>query len=62
MTCALAHGQNQPENKKKPEDQVEQYWFVLIKTGPKKDFDSTTRANYFKAIWPTLIDCITMAF
>lgn len=45
---SFAHGQNQPENKKRPEDQIEQYWFVLLKTGSKKDFDSTTRAKLFQ--------------
>lgn len=26
---------------------IDQYWFVMIKTGPKTDFDSTTRARLF---------------
>ena len=32
---------------KKPEEQIEQYWFVMIKTGPKQDFDSTKKAALF---------------
>jgi uncharacterized protein YciI len=36
------------QNKKqKPENQIEQYWFVMLKTGPKQDFDSTQKAELF---------------
>ena len=34
--------------KPRPEDQIEQYFFVLIKTGPKQDFDSAQKAELFK--------------
>ena len=33
---------------KKPQEMVEQYWFVLLKTGLKQDFDSTTKAKLFQ--------------
>lgn len=36
------------QKSKKPEDQITQFWLVMIKTGPKKDFDSTTKAGLFK--------------
>lgn len=32
----------------RPEDQIEQYFFVMIKTGPKQDFDSAQKAELFK--------------
>lgn len=35
-------------NKPKLEDQINQYWFVLIKTGLNKDADSTTKAILFE--------------
>ena len=34
--------------KSRPEDQIEQYFFVLLKTGPKQDFDSAQKAELFK--------------
>lgn len=34
--------------KTRPEDQIEQYFFVMIKTGPKQDFDSVQKAELFK--------------
>lgn len=48
LSASYAFGQNQPEKQKKPEDQIEQYWFILLKTGPKKDLDSTTKAKLFQ--------------
>jgi uncharacterized protein YciI len=33
---------------KSPADKIEQYWFVLLKTGPKQDFDSTTKSGLFQ--------------
>ena len=47
LTISVARGQEQPSKKVKPEDQIEQFWFVLLKTGPKTDFDSTTRKKLF---------------
>lgn len=48
--CISTQAQNNDSKKKKPraEDQIEQYFFVLIKTGPKQDFDSTQKAELFK--------------
>ena len=33
---------------KSPEDQIEQYFFVLIKTGPNQNFDSAQKAKLFQ--------------
>ena len=43
----IASAQDTKEKTKKPAFKVDQYWFVMIKTGPKTDFDSTTRAGLF---------------
>ena len=32
----------------KPARNISQFWFVLLKTGPKTDFDSTERAKLFE--------------
>jgi uncharacterized protein len=32
---------------KSPAEKIVQYWFVLLKTGPKQDFDSATRSKLF---------------
>jgi uncharacterized protein YciI len=54
MGCILfAQAQNGDAAKnikpvKRPEDQIEQYFFVMIKTGPKQDFDSTIKAGLLK--------------
>lgn len=42
------HAQELKPKEAKPAFKIEQYWFVLIKTGPKTDFDSTARAQLFK--------------
>ncbi len=34
--------------KERPEDKIEQYFFVMIKTGPKQDFDSAQKQLLFK--------------
>ncbi|MBC7889866.1 MAG: hypothetical protein H7Z13_18475 [Ferruginibacter sp.] len=47
LTGSFADAQNQPGKQKRAEDQVERYWFILIKTGPKNDFDSVARAKLF---------------
>ena len=39
--------QSDPKSKRL-EDQIEQFWFILLKTGPKQDLDSTTKANLFQ--------------
>ena len=43
----IASAQDTKEKNKKPAFKVDQYWFVMIKTGPKTDFDSTTKAGLF---------------
>lgn len=47
---AITHGVAQADatKKKNPGEKIEQYWFVLLKTGAKTDFDSTTRAKLFQ--------------
>jgi len=32
---------------KSPAEKIKQFWFVLLKTGPKKDIDSATRSQLF---------------
>jgi uncharacterized protein YciI len=50
MISSFCFSQNKPQAKAKqrPEDQIEQYFFVMIKTGPKPDFDSAQKAGLFK--------------
>lgn len=36
------------EKPAKPEFKIEKYWFVMIKTGPKTDLDSASKADLFK--------------
>ena len=48
FASTLVSGQADTSTQKKPAPKIEQYWFVLIKTGPKTDFDSSTRANLFR--------------
>jgi uncharacterized protein len=51
LVCFIeATAQNSDSAKKattRPEDQIEQYFFVMIKTGPKQDFDSAQKAALF---------------
>lgn len=48
LNSSFAFAQDQNGKPKRPEDQIEQYWFVLLKTGPKTDFDSSARAKLFQ--------------
>lgn len=32
---------------KSPAEKIVQYWFVLLKTGPRQDFDSASRSKLF---------------
>jgi uncharacterized protein YciI len=41
-----AHSQGKKTDQ--PAFKIDQYWFVMIKTGPKSDFDSSARAELFK--------------
>ena len=33
---------------KSPAEKITQFWFVMIKTGPKQDFDSASKAKLFE--------------
>ena len=46
LSVGFSQEKAKPEQKK--EFKVDKYWFVLIKTGPKTDFDSLTKATLFK--------------
>lgn len=51
VCCIVAqaqHADSVKTTKAKPEDKIEQYFFVMIKTGPKQDFDSAQKAELFK--------------
>jgi len=48
LASCFGYAQATPGKPKKPEAQIERYWFVLIKTGPKNDFDSTAKAKLFE--------------
>ena len=53
VCCVAAQAQNKDSVKAakpapRPEDHIEQYFFVMIKTGPKQDFDSVQKAELFK--------------
>ena len=37
----------QTDKAKTPAEKIVQYWFVMIKTGPKQDFDSLAKAKLF---------------
>ena len=37
-----------PQRKKSPAEKIQLFWFVMIKTGPKQDFDSATKAKLFQ--------------
>src|SRR4051794_36438253 len=42
------YGQDTTKKATRPEDQIEKFWFVLLRTGPKTDLDSITKANLFQ--------------
>jgi uncharacterized protein YciI len=47
--CFFSQAQDSTKQKKeRPEDKIEQYFFVLLKTGTKQDFDSAQKAELFK--------------
>ncbi len=48
FTGTVVIGQSNPAKPKRPEDNIVQFWFILLKTGPKNDFDSTARAKLFQ--------------
>ncbi len=43
-----AFAQDEKKKEKSPAEKIEKYWFVLLKTGPKSDFDSATKAKLFE--------------
>jgi uncharacterized protein YciI len=48
LICIFSlNAQAQSDSKKAPEDQIDPYWFVMIKTGPN-EFDSLAKAKLFK--------------
>ncbi len=48
LTTVNAQDHSSTNEKIPPENQIEKYWFVMIRTGPKNDFDSATRSHLFK--------------
>lgn len=46
--CIVSTVMAQQGQSKNPAEKIEQYWFVMIKTGPKQDFDSASRAKLFQ--------------
>lgn len=46
LLSVMAFAQN--DQSKTPPVKIEQFWFVLLKTGPKQDFDSAARAELFQ--------------
>lgn len=40
--------ETEPGKGKSPVEKIEQYWFVILKTGPKQDYDSATKAKLFE--------------
>ena len=50
LTGPLLFSQDKSATKAKPalKDQVKQYWFVLIKTGPNTEADSTSKTILFE--------------
>ena len=37
-----------PKKEKTLGEKIEQYWFIILKTGPKQDFDSASKAKLFE--------------
>jgi len=48
LSAFIGYAQVSQEKPKKPEEKIEKYWFVLLKTGPKNDFDSAAKAKLFE--------------
>lgn len=48
VICSWSVGQAKQPGKTRPEDQITQYWFVLIRTGPNTTADSATKATLFE--------------
>ena len=48
MGLSVSAQQTDSTKKQRPEDQIEQYFFVLIKTGPNQNFDSAQKVKLFQ--------------
>lgn len=48
VVAQAQHTDSAKTTKARPEDKIEQYFFVMIRTGPKQDFDSAQKAELFK--------------
>jgi len=47
-TSCFSQSENKNEKVKTPAEKIKLFWFVMIKTGPKTDFDSATRSKLFE--------------
>lgn len=48
ITIGFAQQKSAQQNHSKPEDSIEQYWFVILKSGPNTTADSTSSAILFE--------------
>jgi len=48
VTGIFAQADHKTEKEKTPAEKIVQFWFVMIKTGPKQDFDSAAKAKLFE--------------
>lgn len=48
FTLPLTIQAQDDKNKAEPLPKIDLYWFVMIKTGPRQDFDSTRRSELFR--------------
>lgn len=44
---SFAQAETKPGKEKSAADKIEKYWFVLLKTGPKQDYDSVEKKKIF---------------
>lgn len=44
---SFAQTENKTDQSKTPAEKIVQYWFIMIKTGPKQDFDSAAKSKLF---------------
>ena len=45
LFTAISYGQNKPASKPNPEEQIKQYWFVMLLKGNNRSQDSATAAK-----------------
>lgn len=48
VTVSFGQSKKETAKKERIEDKIEQYFFVMLKTGPKQDFDSAQKQGLFK--------------